>query len=94
MVLYEFYQNPWPSLTVLIILVVWDLIWKGIGMWYAARNRQKAWYICMLIFNTIGILPIVYLLFFKPKLNHKNALELLQQQVTAKSNGKKRKKKK
>lgn len=49
----------------LIVLVVWSLIWKGIGLWFAARNYQKAWFIAILVLNTAGILEIIYLLFFR-----------------------------
>ena len=56
-------------LAIFSIIAVWELIWKGIGMWKAGRNNQKAWFICILIFNTIGILPILYLLFFKKNRN-------------------------
>lgn len=51
--------------TLIIALVVWSLIWKGIGLWYAARNYQKGWYVAILILNTAGILEIIYLLFFR-----------------------------
>ncbi|MFH1439591.1 MAG: DUF5652 family protein [Candidatus Woesearchaeota archaeon] len=51
----------------LIPLMVWETIWKGIGLWKSARNNQLAWFVCIIIFNTIGILPIVYLLFFQKK---------------------------
>ncbi len=51
---------------VLIILAaIWDGTWKLIVLWKSARNNQLAWYICLAIFNTLGILPIVYLLFFQ-----------------------------
>ncbi|MDD5177825.1 MAG: DUF5652 family protein [Candidatus Nanoarchaeia archaeon] len=49
---------------VLVILCIWELIMKGIALWKAARNSQTPWYVCILIFNTIGILPLVYILFF------------------------------
>jgi len=51
----------------LVILVIWDLIWKSLGLWSSARNGQKGWFIAMLIVNSLGILPIIYLLWFKPK---------------------------
>lgn len=47
------------------IFLVWVLIWKGLGLWHSARNKQKIWFIAMLILNTAGILPIIYLLFFR-----------------------------
>jgi hypothetical protein len=50
---------------ILIPLAIWDGVWKLIAMWKSARNGQLAWYICLAIFNTIGILPILYILLFQ-----------------------------
>ncbi len=56
-----------PAFIVLIIIIsLWELAWKGVALWHAARSNQIRWYIAIIIFNTIGILPIVYLMFFKP----------------------------
>jgi hypothetical protein len=58
----------WLSIPLFIILIIWSAVWKGLGLWRAARNSHLAWYICMLIFNTAGILEIVYFFgFSKPK---------------------------
>jgi hypothetical protein len=57
---------PW-LIPVIIILSVWDVIWKLIAMWRAARNSHLAWFICIFILNTIGILPIIYILIHKEK---------------------------
>lgn len=57
-----------PSMLIwLIPLIIWEVIWKSIGLWKAGRNNQLAWFICIFIFNTVGILPIVYLAFFQSK---------------------------
>ena len=48
----------------LIVLTIWSLIWKGIGMWKAAKNDHLPWFVAMLILNTAGILPIIYIVFF------------------------------
>lgn len=45
----------------IIILGIWSMIWKGIGMWYSARDSRKGWFIAILILNTLGILPIIYI---------------------------------
>jgi hypothetical protein len=55
--------------TVIIVLALWDMVWKAIAMWRASRNNQKAWYVVILIINTVGILPILYLLFWKKNKN-------------------------
>ena len=51
----------------LIILMIWETVWKLIAMWKAGRNNHLAWFICLAIFNTIGVLPIVYILIHKNK---------------------------
>ena len=55
------------NLYLLILIAVWDIIWKGIGLWKAARNGQKYWFIAMLLINSAGILPILYIKFFQKK---------------------------
>lgn len=52
-------------LPLLIVVAIWDVIWKLIAMWRSARNNHLAWFICIFIFNTIGILPIIYILIHK-----------------------------
>lgn len=49
------------------VAVIWTLIWKGFALWHSARNTQRAWFVVMLIVNTLGILEIIYLLFFRKK---------------------------
>lgn len=49
----------------IIALAIWDMIVKGFGLWYAARNNQRNWFVALLVFNTAGILPIVYMKFFQ-----------------------------
>jgi hypothetical protein len=34
---------------------------KAIALWKCGRNNQLAWFICIVVFNTVGILPILYL---------------------------------
>ena len=51
----------------LVPIVLWDAIWKGIGMWKSARNNQKIWFVLIFILNTVGILPILYIAYFQKK---------------------------
>ena len=60
--------NSW--LSVLAVLAIWELIWKGLALWRAAKNGQLAWFVVILILNTVGILEIIYLIFFSKK-HHK-----------------------
>jgi hypothetical protein len=44
------------------VLVIWDLAWRLVALWRSAQKKQIAWFVCIGIFNTVGILPIIYLL--------------------------------
>ena len=60
------------ALGVLVVVIsAWSIFWKGFALWYAARGSQKWWFIALLIVNTVGILEIIYLLFFRPKAPYK-----------------------
>jgi len=50
---------------ILIVLIIWETTWKGIALWKAGRNNHLIWFIFIFIFNTLGILPIIYLLYLK-----------------------------
>lgn len=52
---------------ILVILALWELVWKGFALWRAARRREPYWFVAILIINTAGILPIIYLLFTEQK---------------------------
>jgi hypothetical protein len=48
----------------ILLLAMWELIWKGFALWRSGKNNQPAWFIVMLILNTAGILEILYLFVF------------------------------
>jgi hypothetical protein len=54
-------------ISVLVLIAIWDGVWKAVAMWKCGRNNQLAWFICIVVFNTAGILPILYILFFQKK---------------------------
>ncbi len=58
--------SPWIVILILV-LVAWSLAWKGVALWKSARNDQTAWFVVMLIVNTLGILEIVYIFAFSKK---------------------------
>ena len=56
-----------------VLFAAWELAWKGLGLWQAARNGHKGWFIAILIVNTLGLLPILYILnFSRPSGQHSN----------------------
>ncbi len=61
----------WANSYIFIILGIWELTWKGLALWKASQNKQRNWFIAMLILNTVGILPMVYIKFFQKKKNNR-----------------------
>jgi len=56
------------AITLWIVLLVWTLVWKGLALWRAARNKHKIWFVVILIINTLGVLEILYYFIWgKPK---------------------------
>ena len=55
-----FTQYSW----ILVVLALWSLPWKGWALWKAARLHDIAWFIALLILNTLGILEIFYVFIF------------------------------
>jgi len=74
---------------VLIVAMIWSAVWKALAMWKSARHKQTAWFIVVFIFNTLGILEIIYLAFFQK--NQNKAMPVVVQAVPAKKTTKKKK---
>ncbi len=55
------FSNPY----VILAITLWELVWKGIALWHAAKRDEKKIYILLLVLNTIGIFPIGYLVYIK-----------------------------
>jgi hypothetical protein len=60
----------------LLVVSIWELVWKGIALWHSAQGKQKAWFVVILIFNTLGILSIVYLLWFRKYQTEKTVIKI------------------
>lgn len=52
-------------------LVILDLVLRGFALYRSARNKQKVWFIALLLVNSVGILPAIYLLTNKEKKSKK-----------------------
>jgi len=47
----------------LVILVsLWEILWKGFALWRAANDKRVVWFIVILVLNTLGVVPIIYLI--------------------------------
>jgi len=51
----------------IILLMIWSIPWKGVALWKAERNKQKVWFVVMLLANTLAILEILYIYKFQKK---------------------------
>ena len=59
--------NTTIFIVLLICIAIWDLIWKLTAMWKASKRNSKIWFGVLMVFNTVGILPIIYHLCTKKK---------------------------
>jgi len=60
--------KPGIALVIIItLLALWDGVWKVIALWKSARHNQLAWFVCVAILNTVGVLPILYILCFQKR---------------------------
>jgi methionyl-tRNA synthetase len=67
-------SGPGPAFALfpfLALIVLWTIAIKGYALWHAARNGQKWWFVALLVINTVGILEVVYLIWFSPKGSNK-----------------------
>ncbi len=44
----------------LIPIMLWSITWKGLALWRVARRGETAWFVILLIVNTLGLLEIIY----------------------------------
>ena len=58
----EHLQEFYWIILLTFILIIWEALWKTIAMWKSARNNDLVWFICIALINTLGILPIIYIL--------------------------------
>jgi len=52
-----------PALQAFIFLaVILEITLKGFALWRAAQRGEKGWFVALMVINTVGIFPLVYLL--------------------------------
>jgi len=56
------------SSSLILLIFLWVLPWKGVALWKSAKNGHKKWFIALFLLNTLAILEIIYIFYFsKPK---------------------------
>lgn len=59
------YWSIFPILASFVFLLfLVDIVLRAVSLWRAARANQILWFLALLLFNTMSILPIIYLVFF------------------------------
>jgi len=53
----KFVSQPGFAIPIMIIV----LVLKGVALWKAACRRQFFWFVIMSIFNSVGLLEILYI---------------------------------
>ena len=46
---------------IIAVGVVWSVFWKCYSTWTAAKHNHKKWFVALIIFNTFGILDMIYI---------------------------------
>lgn len=60
----------------IVALVVWSLVWKGLALWRAAHREEKGWFVALLVLSTVGILDILYLYVFSKEEEKKEEVKI------------------
>ena len=79
------------TLTIILISIIsiWTLIWKGFGLWKASKKNHIVWFVIFLVFNTLGILEILYLFIFsKMSLKKNKSTESVKEKTKVNKNKK------
>lgn len=50
-----------------ILIGLWSLVWKAFALWKAAGQKDKVWFVALIILNTAGILDILYIFVFSKR---------------------------
>lgn len=51
----------------IVLVSIWSLAWKAFALWKAAGQKDKIWFIALIILNTAGILEILYIFVFSKR---------------------------
>ena len=47
---------------IFVALVSVSMVLKAVGLWRAARDGEKWWFVAIMFINSLGVLPIIYLI--------------------------------
>ncbi|MDR0651535.1 MAG: DUF5652 family protein [Candidatus Peribacteria bacterium] len=58
-------ESVYRLIPLIIVLILAEMVFKAIALWKSATQKQYIRFICLFIFNTGGILPLIYLIGFQ-----------------------------
>ena len=53
--------------TIVLLVVLWSYLWKGIALWHAARRDQLGWYVVVLLAPLFGAVEMFYVFVVAPR---------------------------
>lgn len=51
---------PKPEVGI-FLLIIWEMFWKGAGLWKSAKKGDLIWFTAIFLINLFGLIPIFYL---------------------------------
>lgn len=63
------------------LLLLADLVLRGLALYKSAKKDQKVWFVALLIVNSLGVLPLVYL-FLQKKGENKSVVKIASKKST------------
>ncbi len=59
--MFNFNWANFNSSIIIFILIIWEMFWKGIGLWKSAKKGDTVWFVAIFVINLFGIIPLFYL---------------------------------
>jgi len=53
---------PFHLLIWLLPMIIFDVVIRAMSLWRSSRRGEKGWFIALFAINSLGILPLIYLL--------------------------------
>lgn len=56
--------SPETLSAIIVVIAIWDLAWRCAAVIKSTKLSQPIWSVAFVLFQTIGILPILYIFVF------------------------------
>lgn len=79
---YSYFRDVPGGWSFIGLLATIDIVLRGFALWKSGQKSQKWWFVALLLVNSLGILPLVYLILDK---NGQTEMVGMKKTVKAKS---------